>query len=378
MIAACPKCHTRYRVRPEQLGPEGARLRCSQCSAVFRVRRPDAAGPGAAEPEARPAGAATPVVAAAAEAAPPPASAASPRERGERPRSESPATPEGPRFDRARGVLVASANADGCKQVAEALEAWGLQVLVAHDGVEAILSIQRALPRVVVLDAALPKMFGFQVCELVKRNESLRSIHVVLVGAIHKEDRYRRPPQELYGADVYVEPHDLPGALEGILERLGLPLSGGAAGRPARDRAGDVRPVASPLAPPSAPRPTGPRPLPTPPAAPRRAPAPVEEPGEPVQRPAEAPASAPGAADPLVAERAKAERLARIIVSDIVLYNPEKFEAAARGGQVVDEMRDELEEGRTLFRDRIDARVRDECDFLAEELERVARTRRAR
>ena len=43
MIAACPKCHTRYRVGPEQLGSDGARLRCSQCSAVFRVRLPQAA-----------------------------------------------------------------------------------------------------------------------------------------------------------------------------------------------------------------------------------------------------------------------------------------------------------------------------------------------
>jgi predicted Zn finger-like uncharacterized protein len=377
MIAACPKCHTRYRVRPEQLGPEGARLRCSQCSAVFRVRRPDAPVPGATEPEARPAGAAAPVEPAA--SAPTPPSVASPRDaRSERLRNEPPAAPVGPRFDRERGVLVASADVDGCKEVAEALEAWGLQVLVAHDGVEAILSIQRALPRVVVLDAGLPKMFGFQVCELVKRNESLRSTHVVLVGAIHKEDRYRRQPQELYGADFYVEPHDLPGALEGILDRLGLPLSGGAAGRPARERADDARPAPSALEPPSAPRSAGPRPLPTPPAPSRRAPVPAEEPAEPPRRPAEAPGAAPGAADPLVAERAKAERLARIIVSDIVLYNPEKFEAAARGGQVVNEMRDELEEGRTLFRERIDARVRDERDFLGEELERVARTRRIR
>ena len=32
--------------------------------------------------------------------------------------------------------------------------------------------------------AELPKMYGFQVCEVIKRNESLRDIHVVLAGAI--------------------------------------------------------------------------------------------------------------------------------------------------------------------------------------------------
>jgi len=52
MIAACPKCHTRYRVQSDQLGPDGARLRCSSCNAVFRVRPPaGAAASSAAAPE---------------------------------------------------------------------------------------------------------------------------------------------------------------------------------------------------------------------------------------------------------------------------------------------------------------------------------------
>src|SRR4029453_13705780 len=80
-------------------------------------------------------------------------------------------------------------------------------------------------------------------------------------------------------------------------------------------------------------------------------------------------------ADPLTAERAQAERLARIIVSDIVLYNEEKFIAAIRSGNALEALSSELEEGRALFRERIDARIREERDFLADELERVARTR---
>jgi hypothetical protein len=91
------------------------------------------------------------------------------------------------------------------------------------------------------------------------------------------------------------------------------------------------------------------------------------------------PAPPPSAPDPLAAERAKAERLARIIVSDIVLYNPEKFDAAARsGGDVALAMRDELEEGRALFRERIDAQVRADRDYLADELNRAAKARSGR
>jgi predicted Zn finger-like uncharacterized protein len=446
MIAACPKCQTRYRVEPERLGPDGARLRCSQCSAVFRVRVPGEApreaspardravsrdsaglrgasdlhldaprrssdgppaqgrahasggaapGAGARSASAREASAIDGRGASRSEA---PASddrearatpTSQPRSAEGRSATNGANAPAAPTFDRSRLVLIAHPDTDRCKRLAEALEREGLQVLVAHDGVEAILSIQRALPRAVVLDAALPKMFGFQVCELVKRNESLRVIHVCLMGAIHKEERYRRAPGELYGADFYVEPPDLPGALLEWLARLDLPVRGGAAPPelPAPPPGSTEAPVPAPAAREAAPvEPARPEPRP---AESREARAPRAA-GDPAESPLGAARQEPepsdpavtrltlgsvGAAEPLAAERAQAERLARIIVSDIVLYNEEKFAAAVRGGSVLETLRDELSEGRALFRERIDPRVRDEKDFLAEELVRVARAR---
>jgi len=406
MIAACPKCQTRYRVEGERLGSDGARLRCSQCSSVFRVRLPEATSAGVEAAAPKPAVAvepqrplpSAPAVEAPARSEAPPAPA--------RPRPSAPA--DAPVFDRARLVLVAHPNTDACKRIAESLEADGLQVLVAHDGVEAILSIQRALPRAVVLDAALPKMFGFQVCELVKRNESLRAIHVCMMGAIHREDRYRRAPNEIYGADFYVEPPALPGALLDWLARTGLPLrsrpnapapaeeappqdvtneapssqatlQGGAHASPGAEGAGArSEPQASEAHQARAPQSNQPRS-----AEGRSAPTPTEAPAAPARPstpagPAKLTLGRVGSAQPadaLGAERAQAERLARIIVSDIVLYNEEKFTAAIRSGNAVEALRDELEEGRALFRERIDARIREERDYLADELERVARSR---
>jgi hypothetical protein len=91
---------------------------------------------------------------------------------------------------------------------------------------------------------------------------------------------------------------------------------------------------------------------------------------------APAPQAAPTQGDDgLVEERAKAERLARIIVSDIILYNEEKFAEAVRRDCVVEMMSPDLDEGRSMFRDRIDERVRDEKDYLVAELLRVARLR---
>ena len=217
MIAACPKCGARYRIERGKLRAEGARLRCSRCEAVFRVSPPQ---PAESEPREE-----IPVAMIAPE--PGRASAAS--------------APPVTDAERARLVLVADAEIEAGKQIASALVDGGLQPVLVHDGVEAILTIQRTLPRAVVLDAGLPKMFGFQICELMKRNESLRSIQVVLVGAIHHRDRYRRAPSEIYGADAYLERHQL---LENLLETLrgfGLPVGSAVAARSA------PRPAHAPL-----------------------------------------------------------------------------------------------------------------------------------
>jgi predicted Zn finger-like uncharacterized protein len=450
MIAACPKCQTRYRVEPGKLGADGARLRCSQCSAVFRVRLPaeqsapvsDPAtlvGKALASDTAALGGVARsePQASEAHKAAAPPSNQTrsaegryGPEDRGTQPKdirstADIPEPPDAaPQFDHSRLVLLAHPNPDACKRVAEALEREGLEVLVAHDGVEAILTVQRALPRAVVLDAALPKMFGFQVCELIKRNESLRVMQVCLIGAIHREDRYRRAPSEIYGADHYIESPSLPGALIEWLGRIGFELrsrTSSPAPAPAptpapieaprsqvtsggKDLASDAavlggvaRSAAKSSEPSEAPA-SGVRAARSEPKASgdheRAVQSPITQTGSaegrsgPIQQkptPEAIPTSSQAKpigriavpADPLAAERAQAERLARIIVSDIVLYNEEKFSAAIRSGGVLETMRDELAEGRALFRERIDVQVRDERDYLADELMRVARSRGA-
>jgi CheY-like chemotaxis protein len=265
-------------------------------------------------------------------------------------------------------VVIADAEVEAGKALANTLAGWGLEPVLVHDGVEAILSIQRILPRVVILDAGLPKMFGFQVCELMKRNESLRSIQVVLVGAIYHQDRYRRAPSELYGADAYVERPQLPEALRPILRGFGLDV-GGAAPAPSPTHELAVPPPAVPPAPePAVPPAVQPAPERAAPSAP---PASLQTPRPAVSAPAQ-PAGADAAPDAAVSN---AERLARIIVSDIVLYNPEKFEVGIRDGNVLEALEAEVEEGRSHFEQRVELRVRESRDFLAEEIVRVARLR---
>jgi CheY-like chemotaxis protein len=276
--------------------------------------------------------------------------------------------------DRERLVLVADAEIEAGKAIAGALVEAGLQPVLVHDGVEAILTIQRTLPRAVILDAGLPKMFGFQICELMKRNESLRHIQVVLIGAIHHRDRYRRAPSEIYGADAYLERHHVRENLLSTLQGFGLPV-----GKARVERSAPPRPIpAPPPVPRELPRATRPAAVPaTRPVAPQAGEARAQrtEAERSSPRPAVAPAAVPGADPALAAEIARAERLARIIVSDVVLYNEEKLNAAIRAGNVSQSFEAEMAEGRGHFAQRVDARVREMRDFLGEELLRVARSR---
>ncbi|MFK7894291.1 MAG: zinc-ribbon domain-containing protein [Myxococcota bacterium] len=377
MIAGCPKCSAKYRVDAERIGPDGAKLRCTKCSAVFLVRAPQAAPVAPVAPAAAAAPIETPVAPApertpAAESSAPVAG----HDQAPEPNASEP-TLTISEADRQRLVVVADPDEARAKSSAEALTGWGLLPHVVHDGVEAMLSIQRLLPSAVVLDAALPKMFGFQVCEVIKRNESLRETVTVLVGAIHHQDRYRRTPTDLYGADVYVEQPDLPEGLLPILREAGLPIQGG--------ESKEAAPVSVPAPAPALENEAAaqaertldlPVEDPTPEPAPEVAAAPAPALDSPTPS---APAPAPVAEeDPeRKEERERAERLARIAVSEMLLYQPEKFDQAARDGNLETVLDMEISEARALLRQRISEEVRAETDFVMDELLRVAKERSA-
>jgi CheY-like chemotaxis protein len=273
-------------------------------------------------------------------------------------------------------VLVADPSEERAKESAAAIAGWGLSPHVVHDGVEAMLAIQRMLPRAVVLDAALPKMFGFQVCEVVKRNESLRDTKVVLVGAIHDRDRYRRDPSELYGADVYLEQPDLPDGLLPLLREAGMPVK-----EPKEGGREEPRPTDFPrVTPPEMVAPSG-AVAPEAPVTAVEAPV-ASDPVPSVQTPeagASGGESSGSGEDPeRVAEREHAERLARIAVSEMLLYQPEKFDQASRDGNLEQVLDLEIQEARALLRQRISEEVRSEKDFILDELGRVSAQRAAR
>ena len=288
MIAKCPECAARYRVDDAKVGAGGARLRCAKCSTIFRIQSPAASVPSQV------------------------------------PDGSRPASPDGERhYDPERLVVVATDREAPASELALALEAWGLQPLCVTDGAEAMLAIQRHGPCAVILDARVRGMNGLQVCEVVKRNESLRATPIVLVA--DPADSRALAALEPFGADVNRGWGDEVSDLLEILRGFGLPVKSATPAVPEAGGAGREAPAA--------------------------------------------------AADGLDGERAKVARLSRVVVSDLVLYQGEAFDRANRAGTLAEEFQIDLAEGRRLLADRVDSRVVEERDHLLEELMRVAEDR---
>jgi len=253
--------------------------------------------------------------------------------------------------DRERLIVIADSDIESGKRIFSGLASWGLQPVLVHDGVEALLTIQRMLPRAALLAGELPKMHAFQVCEMVKRNESLRATKLAIIAAADGSERHRSASQELYGADAYLEQSQLSEQLGPVLSSFGYAIPRSA---PPRETAPAADAVRAPAA--DAVR--------TPAAGPSSSPV-----GQPVA------ATCGGEDDGLAACRSEAERLARVIVSDILLYHPAQFDAGLASGQLAQALDAPIAEGRGFFAQRVDPRVREERDYILEELERVARER---
>ncbi len=290
--------------------------------------------------------------------------------------------------------------------IRDLLSTAGFDVVEVSSGSETLAAVRDTRPTVVLVDVGLSDMPGFQVCEAVRGDSANVGVRIILVAAIHNKDRYRRPPDNLFGADDYVERHQIEselvdkvkqvlaggtpgGALSGKLARVPEPdlarpaTSSDKPATPTVSLPAGVRTVtagagatAAPEPPPMAlkestpPTPAVARPAlvtPTPPVAAARAPAAA-------QPAAEAPA--PGPTTPANPAQEAALRLARIIVSDIALYNAKKVDEGVLNGTFFELLRNEIEEGRKLYEERKGPGLMTTVDLFQETIERFVATRR--
>ncbi|HXY40039.1 MAG TPA: hypothetical protein VEQ10_10225, partial [Vicinamibacteria bacterium] len=130
---------------------------------------------------------------------------------------------------------------------------------------------------------------------------------------------------------------------------------------------------------------TGPAPAParTPTVAPKTpspsvlpfAPAATQQSSPPLAPPAVAVAPPPAAGRAIAPEEQKAhddaKRFARLVVSEIKLYNEAKVTEGRRTKDIYERLREDIERGRQMYRDRVPASVRNTTDYFQDELVRI-------
>lgn len=273
MIINCPNCQATFNVSSEKVPQKGGNLRCFKCREVFWVNG---------------------------------------EERGKEDMRD-------------HTVVIANESRTFCQTVSDLLQESGIQSEIAYDGEEALNKIRKIKPTVVLLDVALPKIFGFEICETLKSDKDLAGIKVILLAAIYDKTKYKRNPGSLYGADDYIEKHHIHDRLIDKIWTLtngrGKSLSSSRS-VPDPAVAAETEKVVSNSS--------------------------AEESGE---------------------DHEKASRLARIIVSDIALYNEQLVNEGIKNNNFYDLLKDDIEEGRKLFMQRVPKEIREKRDYLKESID---------
>ncbi|MBN2497658.1 MAG: response regulator [Deltaproteobacteria bacterium] len=81
----------------------------------------------------------------------------------------------------------------------------GYEVIEAADGATALQHLQAQPPDVIVLDAMLPGVHGFDICFQVKHAQATRHIPVIMISAVYRGWRYADDVRKKYGADAFLE-----------------------------------------------------------------------------------------------------------------------------------------------------------------------------
>jgi CheY-like chemotaxis protein len=132
-----------------------------------------------------------------------------PRRAGVPPREAVAEAPQGIR------VLIADDNEDALESLAQLLRLDGHEVIVAHDGEQALRLAERERPQAAILDIGMPQLDGYEVCrQLRTQPHGAGMLIVALTGWGQREDRARSQEAGFNAHFVKPPQHD---ELSGIL-----------------------------------------------------------------------------------------------------------------------------------------------------------------
>jgi DNA-binding response OmpR family regulator len=102
-------------------------------------------------------------------------------------------------------ILVVHYDPKALVRLRRMLEEGGYEVLEARDGSTAMTAMLESEPDGVLLEAMLPKVHGFEVCQDLKKTRHGRKVPILIMTTVYKGRKYRDEAIHTYGADNYIE-----------------------------------------------------------------------------------------------------------------------------------------------------------------------------
>jgi len=95
----------------------------------------------------------------------------------------------GKRSGRTRDVvLVVDDSPDTLRMLTDAIEDARMTVLVALDGAQALTMIEKVVPDVILMDAVMPGMDGFETCRRLKRHAAVSHVPVIFMTGLSETE----------------------------------------------------------------------------------------------------------------------------------------------------------------------------------------------
>ena len=123
----------------------------------------------------------------------------------------------------AKRIFVVDDEPDLRRMLTDFFQQQNYIVRSASDGREAMEILKLGLPDLIILDAMLPGVHGFDLCRMLKSSPTTKHIPVVMISAVYRGWRYAEDIKKNYGADAFIEK---PFRLDKLLQTVQSQLRG--------------------------------------------------------------------------------------------------------------------------------------------------------
>ena len=113
--------------------------------------------------------------------------------------------PRAPLAEGQKTILIIDDEAEIRKMLTRLLSHKGHRVLEAERGHQALRMVKEYAPDLIVLDAMLPEVHGFEIARRIKGSQRYGQIPIIMVSAVYRGWRYAEDLKQTCGVDYFIE-----------------------------------------------------------------------------------------------------------------------------------------------------------------------------